>query len=219
MNLIKSLLNLIFPLECKACRRPLKAGNPTYICSKCLKKIRFIKEPYYFKEKHYFKKIYSIGPYQGVLREAILLLKYQGVKVLIPPLGKILLEYCEENIDFSSFGFIFPVPLFMSKKREREFNQAEAFAQIIGKRYSLPVSNENLLRIRDTRKMSGLNLEERRRNVKGAFVVIEKEKVRNKRILLTDDICTTGATVDECSKVLLTAGTKEVTVLTLARTI
>jgi len=219
MNLIKSLLNLIFPLECKVCRRPLKTGNQTYICSKCLKKIRVIKEPYYLKGKHYFKKIYSIGLYQGVLREAILLLKYQGVKGLILPLGKILLEYCEENIDLSSFDLIFPVPLFRSKKREREFNQAEAFAQIIGKRYSLPVPNDNLLRIRDTRKMSGLNLEERRRNVKGAFVVRKKEKIKNKRILLTDDICTTGATVDECSKVLLTAGAKEVTVLTLACTV
>ncbi len=219
MNLIKTLLSLIFPLECRICKKTLEAGNLTYICSECFTKIRFIEEAYCFKGRHHFKRIYSMGLYQGVLREAILLLKYQGVKGLIPPLGKILLEYCEENIDFSSFDLIFPVPLFRSKKREREFNQAEVFAQIIGKRYSLPVSNENLLRIRDTRKMSGLNLEERRRNVKGAFVVREKEKIRNKRILLTDDICTTGATVDECSKVLLTAGAKEVTVLTLARTI
>ena len=219
MNLIKSFLNLIFPLECRICKKTLEAGNLTYICSECFTKIRFIEEPYCLKGRHHFKRIYSMGLYQGVLREAILLLKYQGVRGLIPPLGKMLLEYCEKNIDFTSFDLIFPVPLFRSKKRKREFNQAEAFAQIIGKRYSLPISNENLLRIRDTRKMSGLNLEERRRNVKGAFAVREKKKIRNKRILLTDDICTTGATVDECSKVLLTAGAKEVTVLTLARTI
>lgn len=219
MNFIKSLLNFVFPLECKICRRPLEAGNQTYICSKCLKKIRFSEEPYYFKGKHYFKKIYSMGLYQGVLREAILLLKYQGVKGLIPPLGKMLLEYCKKKIDCSSFDLILSVPLFRSKKREREFNQAEAFARIISKHYSLSISNGNLLRIRDTRKMSSLNPEERRKNVKNAFIVREKEKIRNKRILLIDDICTTGATAEECSKVLLTAGAKEVTVLTLARTI
>lgn len=219
MNFIKSLLNFVFPLECKVCGRPLEAGNQTYICSECLKKIGFIKEPYYFKGKHYFKSIYSVGLYQGVLREAILLLKYQGVKGLIPPLGKMLLEYCEKKIDFFSFDLIIPVPLFRSKKREREFNQAETFARIISKHYSLPISNGNLLRIRDTRKMSSLNPEERRKNVKNAFIVREKEKIRNKRILLTDDICTTGATVDECSKVLIAVGAKEVTVLTLAKTI
>jgi ComF family protein len=219
MDFIKSLLNLIFPLECKICKKPLEVGNQTYICSECLKKIRLIKEPYCFKGRHYFKSIYSIGLYQGVLREAILLLKYQGVKGLIPPLGKMLLEYCEKKIDFSSFDLILPVPLFRSKEREREFNQAEAFARVISKHYSLPISNGNLLRIRDTRKMSSLNPEERRKNVKNAFIVRKKEEIKDKRILLTDDICTTGATVDECSKVLLTAGAKEITVLTLARTI
>ncbi|MBU4310524.1 ComF family protein [bacterium] len=156
--------------------------------------------------------------YQGVMREAILLLKYQKVKALISPLGKLLLKYCQENLKINDFDLVLPVPLYRSKRKEREFNQAEVFARIIDRHYSLPLSHENLLRIRDTRTMSGLNPEERRRNVKGAFSVKRQEEVKNKRILLIDDICTTGATVDECSKVLLTAGVKEVTVLTLART-
>ena len=159
-----------------------------------------------------------MGLYQGVLREAILLLKYERVKALIPPLGELLLKYCQRNLKMSDFDLVLPVPLFRSKKKVREFNQAEVFAQIIAKHYSLPLSNENLLRIRDTRSMSNLNPEERRRNVKDAFLVKRKEEVKNKRILLIDDICTTGATVDECCKILLTAGAKKVTVLTLART-
>ena len=118
----------------------------------------------------------------------------------------------------NNFDLVLPVPLYRSKRREREFNQAEVFARMIAEHYSLPLSQENLLRIRDTRTMSGLNQEERRRNVKDAFSVKRKEEVKNKRILLFDDICTTGATVGECSKVLLTAGAKEVTILTLART-
>lgn len=160
-----------------------------------------------------------MGLYQGVLREAILLLKYERVKALIPPLGKLLLKYCQKNLKMDDFDLILPVPLFRSKKKEREFNQAEAFAQIIGRHYSLPVSSENLLRIRDTKGMSGLSPEERRRNVKDAFIVRNQEKIKDKRIFLFDDICTTAATVDECSKVLLTAGAKEITVLTLARAV
>ncbi len=236
MNLIKTLLSLIFPLECRICKKTLEAGNLTYICSECFAKIRFIEGPRCLKcgrplrpfenrickdcqkEKRYFKSIYSMGIYQEVLREAILLLKYERVKALIPPLGELLLKYCQRNLKMSDFDLILPVPLFRSKKKEREFNQAEAFAQIIGKHFSLSVSNGNLLRIRDTKSMSNLNPEERRKNVRGAFMVKEEEGVRNRRILLIDDICTTAATVDECSKVLLTAGTKEVTVLTLART-
>lgn len=152
------------------------------------------------------------------MRDTILLLKYQRVKALIPSLGGLLLKYCQRNLKTDDFDLVLPVPLYRSRKKEREFNQAEAFARIIGKHFSLPVSNENLLRIRDTRKMSGLNLKERRRNVKDAFLVKRKEEVKNKRILLIDDICTTGATVDECSRILLQAGAREIIVLTLART-
>ncbi len=237
MNLIKILLSFIFPLECRICKRTLEAGNLTYICPECFTQIRFIEEPYCLKcgrplkssenrickdcqkERRYFKRIYSMGPYQGVLREAILLLKYERVKALIPLLGELLLKYCQENLKMDDFDLILPVPLFRSKERDREFNQAEAFARIIGRHYSLPLSHGDLLRIRDTRSMSSLSPEERRRNVKNAFIVRKEKEIRNKRILLIDDICTTAATVDECSKVLLTAGAREVTVLTLARTI
>ena len=236
MNLIKTLLSLIFPLECRICKKTLEAENLTYICSECFTKIRFIEEPYCLrcsrplrpfenrickdcrKKKRYFKRIYSMGLYQGVLRKTILLLKYQRVKALIPPLGELLLKYCQRNLKMSGFDLLLPVPLFRSKKRHREFNQADAFTRIIAEHYSLPLSNKNLLRIRDTKSMSNLNSEERRKNVRGAFIVKEEEEVRNRKILLIDDICTTAATVDECSKVLLTAGVKEVTVLTLART-
>lgn len=235
MNFIKTLLNLIFPLECKICKKILDSGNFIYICADCFATIGFIEEPFCLrcsrplksfedgichdcrKEKRYFKKIYSMGLYQGVLREAILLLKYQKIKALIPPLGELLLKYCQPRLKMNGFDLIFPVPLFRSKKKTREFNQAESFARIIGEHFSLPVSNKNLLRIRDTRKMSGLNTGERRRNVKDAFLVKKKEEIKNKRLLLVDDICTTAATVDECSRILLQAGAREVTVLTLAR--
>ncbi len=237
MNLIKTLLSLIFPLECRICKKTLEAGNLTYICSECFAKIRFIEGPRCLKcgrplrpfenrickdcqkEKRYFKRIYSMGLYQGVLRETILLLKYQRLKALISPLGKLLLRYCQENLKMDDFDLILPVPLFRSKKKEREFNQAEAFARIIAKHYSLPLSQGNLLRIRDTRGMSNLNPEERRRNIKDAFLVSKKEEIKNKRILLIDDICTTTTTVAECSKILFTAEAREITVLTLARTI
>ena len=147
-----------------------------------------------------------------------MLLKYQKVKALIPFLGALLLRYCRERLKMDDFDLILPVPLFRSKKRGREFNQAEAFARLIGKHFSLPVSSGNLLRIRDTKGMSRLNREERRKNVKDAFQLQRKEDIRNKRILLFDDICTTKATVDECSRILLQAGAEGIVVLTLART-
>lgn len=238
MDLIRSFLSLIFPLECRICKKSLEAGNLTYICPECFRQISSIKEPYCHKcsrpfnspdyppaqicrdcrsRRPYFGRIYALGRYKGVLREAILLLKYKRVKALILPLGKLLIQYCQENLKMDDFDLIFPVPLFRSRRKEREFNQAEAFARIIGKHFLLSTSVGNLLRKRDTKGMSSLSCEERRKNVKNAFMVKRKEEVRSRSILLIDDICTTGATVDECSRMLLQAGAKKIIVLILAR--
>jgi ComF family protein len=238
MKFFSSLLSLIFPLECKICKRNLEAGNLTYICGECFNRITFLQRPYCHKcgkpftisgypparlcrecrtGGAYFDRIYALGRYKGVLREAILLLKYKRVRALIDPLGELLVKYCQRSLKMDDFDVIFPVPLFRARKQEREFNQTEVLARIIGKHFLLPVSVGNLLRIRDTKGMNALGPPERKKNVKDAFKVKRKTELRERNILLLDDICTTGATVDECSRLLLEAGAKGVSALILAR--
>jgi ComF family protein len=111
-----------------------------------------------------------------------------------------------------------PVPLHGSRLRQRGFNQALLLAQGVCGRFSVPLSFDNLYRTRHTRPQVELSGRERAENVRGAFAVARPGEVRDRKVLLIDDVFTTGATMNECAKVLKDAGAASVTVLTLART-
>lgn len=168
------------------------------ICTQCIKK----SPP--------FSKVFNYGIYEGVLAEAINYLKFYGLKRLSKPLSKFLI-----NFDFNGLEGIVPVPL--SKKRliERGFNQSLLFAKTISKEKKIPLLIDNLLKIKDTPPQTGLSGKERSLNLRNAFNV--KGNIKGLRLLLVDDVMTTGATVTECSRQLLKGGAKEIIVVTLAR--
>jgi ComF family protein len=114
---------------------------------------------------------------------------------------------------------VVPVPLHPRKLRAREFNQSLLLADRIARRLSLPLSFEHLVRIRDTQPQTELDRRERTRNVRRAFAVREPAGFENQRVLLVDDVLTTGATVNDCARALRRAGAQSVCVLTLARRI
>ncbi len=138
---------------------------------------------------------------------------------LAKALGNILATNCQRFLDLSAYDLLIPIPLHKSRLRERGFNQALVLAREIEKRFPLPLDYLNLQRIRDTQPQINLKEKERRKNVRGAFGLREKQKVKGKRILLIDDVYTTGATVNECSRVLRKGGAKRVDILTLARAV
>jgi ComF family protein len=132
-------------------------------------------------------------------------------------LGSFLVEYRDPEFPFSDLDLILPVPLHPGRLRQRGFNQSLLLARYFGRKHSIPLDFTALQRSRPTPPQTQLSGSQRQTNVRGAFQVRRPEGVSEKRILLIDDVFTTGATVRECAKVLLGAGAKQVDVLTLAR--
>lgn len=168
------------------------------VCWQCLKKA----PP--------FSKVMNYGLYEGVLAAAINHLKFHGIKRLAKPLGRLLL-----NFDLSDLDGVVPVPMSIKRLRERGFNQSLLFARVVSSKKNLPLLMDILFKKKDTPPQTGLSAKERLSNLKNAFEV--KGDIRGLRLLIVDDVMTTGATVKESSKQLMKAGAKEVIVLTLAR--
>lgn len=231
-NLYNNLLDFLFPSYCEICAQKLQGEK--YICQKCLKKVKYInantcslcgKELTLQVEalckdckdtKRYFKEARAIGRYEGVLKDYLHLLKYYHkpyLEILFPDIIK---DYAKWIKDYQ-FDYIIPIPLHPKRLRERGYNQAELLAKYLSKAYKIKFYKNNLKRKKETLPQVGLNEKERLRNVKNSFIVKHKERVKDKNILLIDDVYTTGATVNECSKELKESGAKKVVVLTLAR--
>jgi len=149
--------------------------------------------------------------------DAISRLKYGGLTRLAGPLGNLLAEYQDPDFSLSDNNLIIPVPLHTRRLQERGFNQSLLLARQVSRRRSIPLNFTALHRARQTQPQTQLSGAERRKNVRGAFEVRQAAVVGGKRILLIDDVFTTGATVQECASVLGEAGASEVHVLTLAR--
>jgi len=192
----------IMPPLCPRCGRLYPRGATTHHCADCLQK------------KLFFDWARAAVIYQGVIAEAIQRFKYQGDIKLADPLGWF---WNKTNLEDHSFEAIIPVPLHPNRLRERGFNQALLLGKILGKLHNKKVLARALRRIRNTIPQVQLDHAERARNVRGAFVVREQQEIMDKCLLLVDDVFTTGATVNECARVLKKSGAKEVFVLTLAR--
>lgn len=137
-------------------------------------------------------------------------MKFYGLKRLAKSLGSLLAVY-----DLSGTDGIVPVPLSIKSLSARGFNQSLLIARVISKKLNVPLLMDNLRKIKETPPQIGLSARDRLLNLKNAFEV--RGSIQGLRLLLVDDVMTTGATVTECSKVLIKVGAKEVTVLTLAR--
>lgn len=154
----------------------------------------------------------------GTMRQAILLFKYGGRRTLARHLGRLMIESAGRLFDPSQFDLLVPVPLHPKRERTRGFNQAMLLAKEVGTGWGLRVDHRVLHRVRATEAQSG-GRREREDNVKGAFAVPRPDRVKDMRLLLIDDVFTTGATAGECARALLAAGAAEVGIYTLARAV
>jgi ComF family protein len=152
----------------------------------------------------------------GVARAAILLGKHGGHLGVLRHLARLLAEEAPALLPLGDWDALVPVPLHWSRRWRRGFNQAEVLARAVGRRHGLSVQRRLLRRVRGTPPQHG-DAGSRRRNVRDAFAVPRPARCAGRRLLLIDDVFTTGATANACAAALRSAGAAAVGVLTLAR--
>ena len=226
---VPKILNFIYPPVCGICGKL----NSDFLCKKCekileseavfgvdkYKKIERKKENIKnnFNNKKYFDEHLYIFLYQGIIRRIILKYKFQEEAYLYKTFVNFLLK--NENFfeKIEKYDTIVPVPISKKRKKKRGYNQSELLAKEIAYNANLVLEKESLYKIKDIVEQSKLNKENRLKNIQGVYELVNKEKLNKKKILLIDDIYTTGSTVNECSKVLREAKPKKIGVLTLAK--
>ncbi len=238
-HLWEVLLNLLYPPACSACgrrtERPefcrqcrlriatpssplcltcglpfLTRGDADHACARCLE------HPPRFGRARACT-IYDAAAGDQPLNSVLQKYKYSRDVWLARPLGALLVERSPFAVD--TYDVMMPVPLHVQRLRWRGFNQAQLLARPLARAAGVPLDARALQRVRPTRPQVELGEKERRQNVAGAFRVARPHQVDGRRILLVDDVYTTGATVDECSRVLRHAGAVSVDVLVLARAV
>jgi ComF family protein len=146
-------------------------------------------------------------------------MKYEKKEVISKHLIQLLQAHLPEDLGSTDYDFLLPIPLHTNRLRQRGFNQAEQIAQGVAQVWDVPVRTDVLFRIRDTIPLSSLEShEERMKNIAGAFEVRSQDSIQSRKILLIDDIFTTGTTTNEALKALQVASPDCVDVLTLTRT-
>ena len=168
----------------------------------------------------------AVGLYEGGLMALVHQLKYRGRLALVPSMARMLSDTYQRYWRIAPVDLVLPIPLHSRRLRRRGFNQADlllrAWQASTGGEAGLSKPercDQSLVRTRATRPQTGLNRRERRRNIRGAFRVVARNQIQKKRLLLVDDVFTTGATVEEAARVLIAAGARSVDVLTFARTL
>lgn len=189
-------------LICRICGLPLPDGGAR--CRDCR------------SQRRAFRFCRSAGLHQGSLRRAVLALKYQGRESLAVPLGDFLASAWTGFPEFSSVEALVPIPLHFIRRHARGFNQAERLARRLSLVAQVPLA-EVLARPRWTKPQAGLDRAHRLRNMNDVFRVLNPSAVTGRHLLLIDDVCTTGATLDACAQILRAAGARRVDALVLAR--
>lgn len=234
-NINNLILDTLFPISCISCEKPNE-----WICKKCLEKIPLKKEqvcPYCEKKitpsgqvcfdcktKYSLNALLVAVSYKNkIISKAIHLYKYRFAEKISNYLGAILLKTIWES-ETPLPELIIPIPLHKRRLRWRGFNQSELLANYLGEKITpglpIEVKNDIIERIRYTQpQMKIPNLIQRRRNIENAFWISRENSdiIKDKRILLVDDVTTTGATIFECAKTLKKSGAKEVFAIVIAR--
>lgn len=226
---IDKVLNFLFPPVCGICLKKDK----NWICDECLnklnselklKKIRIDKNNSEKIYKVIYKtnniiKIFYLFEYKDLIRKKIIEFKFNDKSYLYKTFSNIILKNKKICKLLNSYDIIIPVPMFEKKKSKRGYNQTELISKEIAKRLDITFNNNILFKIKENKTQSLLNYHERKQNVINVYKINDSEtkNVSNKKIILFDDIYTTGFTVKECIKELEKLNPKKVDVLVLAK--
>ncbi|MFQ5449739.1 MAG: ComF family protein [Nitrospinaceae bacterium] len=237
--MFQALVEGLFPRSCIFCGGT-RDGSGDFLCGICRNEIRFIRPPFCHccgvpaeidydyphpdfecglcrKKTFAFDRARSMAPYDTVLRGLIHHLKYQKQPGVISEITPMLGDYFKGLEESWEEFYVSPVPLHIRKMRERTFDQSFLIARQVARVLRLPLANGLLRRVRETEPQAKKTKGERGKNIQGAFQVNREELGKGKKILLVDDVFTTGATLHEASRVLKRAGAERVHVFTLAR--
>ena len=222
-------LDLLFPRRCVSCQ---KFGD--YICQVCVKKIKFLKNqfcPVCVRSSisgathpkcatHYsIDGLISLAEFSGPARAAIIKLKYKLVSDLAAKLVNLTVDNLWRQSYLPEVKFILvPVPLHCQRENWRGFNQAAEIGKKLAEKLNLEYGEDYLIRVKNTKPQVDLDAKLRKKNVVGAFKVVNRRRVKNKNFLIVDDMVTTGATIKNCASCLKRAGARQVWGLTFART-
>lgn len=241
LEVIKQIINIfiefIYPenITCIICNKPIDKKNTYSICKSCFKELHFIKEEcikcgkpiiyhslekqdiqgcsYCFDKQFYFDKAISCIEYAKNSKSIVYKLKYNNQTYISKNIAQIMKEKLYiENI---KFDYILCVPLHKKRFKKRGFNQAEKIAKYLSQQIGIPYIDA-LARVSNTKRLYKLNKEQRKIELKNAFIIkLFKNELKNKKVLIVDDIFTTGSTVNEISKLLKLNGVNKVYIITL----
>ncbi|MGD0022161.1 MAG: ComF family protein [Smithellaceae bacterium] len=236
-EVLRHISDIIFPPQCISCAAILQPLKEKGFCSPCREKVKFLTGSLcpicgmmFFdspaashlcgnclENKPYFSSARAVASYETIILNAIHQFKYGRNLSIGALLASFMADFSFPDLEFKDYSLIIPVPLHIKKLRKRGFNQAIILAAAIGKKWQIPVNFSLLKRCKFTLSQTGLDKKERERNIKRAFEVTDRAKVAGRNIILVDDVYTTGATLNECAKILTKAEAQKVAVLTLAR--
>jgi ComF family protein len=237
LPLAEKVFCALFPDDCRVCGDPLHEISRIPVCSRCLRQPTAIAADYYCADCKTpflnrfpldeegrcsmcrlgltgFDTVYTFGSYEDTLRELLHLFKYNQVRPLARPLGALVARAIPRE---HRFDLIVPMPLHWRKRWTRGYNQSQLLAKEVARRWGVPVG-EVVRRVKATAPQAGLSNSKRRLNVSGAFRIRKGASIKGLRVLLIDDVLTTGATASACAKVLKHAGASHVAVAAVART-
>ena len=236
-HLSRTLLDAVYPPACLLCELPLDERprtamlcetcraalihDPLSACPRCASSVGLGVDvsagcPRCRDHTFKFASVLRLGPYDHKLRDAVLMMKSLRGETLAESLGVLWFEHQQERFRVLKPQAIVPIPLHFRRRWQRGYNQAEALADQIAAGLGVPCRPVWLRRIRHTPMQTASSASARRENVKGAFAAFRPAAVSNLRILLVDDVLTTGATVDAATDALLKAGAAQVDAAILA---
>lgn len=230
-------LAFFYPETCQLCRTERATAEAGFVCATCRSQVQFIQPPYCARcglpypgdlttpfectncreMKLHFSSARSAVVAHNAVREAIHRYKYQRALWFEPFLAGLLLRAARPSLREPDWDAIVPVPLYSVKQREREFNQAERLAAHLSVATGIPLNPKWLWRVRPTATQTLLSRPERAANMRGAFAAGSRVRLDGERVILVDDVFTTGATTSACAQVLRAAGAGDVCVWTVAR--
>jgi ComF family protein len=239
-DLFHSLFSVLFPDCCRVCGEQLVRWTRVPVCAPCLGGLLPLGPSAGFCRicgtprqaiagelcgrctagEYNFDQARSFGAYEGALRELVHLLKYRRMRPLARPLGRRLAEAFDREWKREDYDAIVAVPLSPARLRDRGYNQAELLARELARHTAIPCLRGVCRRVRATAPQTGLTRAQRLENLRGAFAAGPRAaELDGKRVLLIDDVFTTGATLTVCSQALRRSGARRVCALTLARTL
>ena len=213
-NLLERIKNLIFPSVCGICGKI----NEKSLCSGCKRKLELLSNTNIIKAKNKsFSKQAYLFKYEGIIREKLINYKFNEQAYLNETFSNIIIK--DEKICrfIKNYDIIIPVPIHKKRYKERGYNQTELIASRIAEKLGISIAKDVLIKEINNKPQSELTKLEREQNTKNVYRIQNEQKIKNKNILIMDDIYTTGNTVNECSKMIKQAGARQIAVLTIAK--